>query len=217
VIPTSLLLVPTSQRMVVGMSMDVNQLLIAIIGAISTLLAAVVGSRSRPKTSTTPGKRSTRNRFFMFGFYFLLGGVVTYLILDRLPLFGQVDNQLDVAETKRADFRKPIVAFTQGKDPDASPLVPVGSVILSAIPPDKFEMLPSNAGRWAPADGRLVDSTSLYAMLTGTTLVPDLRGMSLTKGPTLSSASDSAGTDGHYLINLQAHRASSLHWYVRIN
>jgi hypothetical protein len=195
--------------------MDVNQLLIALIGATSTLLAALLGSRPKQKAGIAPTKKSSRKRLFRFVLYLLLGGGATYLVMNRLPLLGQIDDRVEPHEAGANIIRRPAAAFTQGRDPIDPPSVPVGSVILSAIPPDKFEMLPSNVGYWSPADGRTVDSTSLYALLTGSTTVPDLRGTSLTKVDTL--AADSATIATRSPRSVQRDAGSSLHWYIRIN
>jgi len=197
--------------------MDVNQLLIALIGATSTMLAAMVGSRSKQKPGVTPTKKSSRKRMFRFGLYLLLGGGVTYLVMNRLPLLGQIDSRVEPLEAHVDAVRRPTVAFTQGNSSFDPPSVPVGSVILSAIPPDKFEMLPSNVGYWAPADGRAVDSTSLYALLTGSARVPALKVPRLSEALGDSSSTDSLASFPGLPITGNTRPNTVLYWYIRIN
>ena len=204
-------------RVVQEKTMDVNQLVVALIGAGSTLLAALLGSRSRQKPGTTPTKRSVRKRVLKFGFYLLVGGVATYLVMNRLPLLGQIDKGVEAIESSTDQVRKPTVALTQGSDPIISPSVPIGSMILSALPPDKFEKLPGNAGYWSPADGRPVDSTSLYALLTGSNKVPDVKTPMLNKSVVDSSATDSSASSARPLMHAKALADSTLYWYIRIN
>lgn len=62
--------------------------------------------------------------------------------------------------------------------------VPIGTIITSALPPDKFasEGNPQyHASKWVIADGRAISANSRYAKLTGKTSAPDLRFMSRQK------------------------------------
>jgi len=202
--------------------MDVNQLIIAIIGASSTLLAALLSSRSKQKPGVTPTRRSARKTLIKFAVYFLLGGVATYWVMNWLLPFGRIDERLSTLETHTQSLMQQLggFGFVQTADSAAPPLLPVGSVILSVLPPDRFAKLPDAAEHWAPADGRTLDSLSRYVVLTGEHQVPDLRAIHAGLTSTDSTVSD----DRMYqrimsgiLQGSDTTRGTVFYWYVRIN
>ncbi len=197
--------------------MDLNQLLVALIGASSTLLAALLGSRSRQKPGTIPSRRSFRKRLIKFGIYFLLGGVATYWVMSWLFPFAHIDERLRPFGMSTSQFTRPNVAFAKDMDSTASPSLPVGSVILSVLPPGQLDRLPGGSRFWAPADGRMLDSSSSYAVLTGSARVPDMRGVSLCRPKADSSPGDSVSHDPRPPANSGERIDSTFHWYVRIN
>lgn len=54
---------------------------------------------------------------------------------------------------------------------------PVGTIITSILPPTQFRIVASDS--WVPADGRKINPSSKYTLLTSLETVPDLRGMFL--------------------------------------
>lgn len=197
--------------------MDLSQLIVALIGATSTLLAALVGSRSRLKTGTVPTKKSIRRRLIKFGFYFLLGGVATYWAMNWLLPYALSDGGMHVLDLRASEINRPGVAFAQSPDSLGSPSLPVGSVILSVLHPDKFGRLPGGSTYWTLADGRVLDSSSSYAILTGNTNVPDLRGLSMSKAVADTATADSVA---QYLrpAPIDGRRDdTAFYWYIRIN
>jgi hypothetical protein len=199
------------------MAMDVNQLMVALIGASSTLIAAWVGSRSRQKPGTTPSKRSLRRRVFKLAFYFVVGGVATYWLVSWLYPNVHVEDQLQALGVTPTRINRTNVAFAQGKDSVVPPSLPVGSVILSVLPPEQLDRLPGGSTYWVPADGRALDTSSSYAILTGNTRVPDLRGISFARVPGQHVPSDSV-TQAQGLYTAAGARSDSIfYWYVRVN
>jgi len=202
--------------------MDVNQLIIAIIGASSTLLAALLGSRSRQKPGVTPTKRSARKTLIKFAIYFLLGGAATYWAMNWLLPFGRIDERLSTLESHTQSLMQRLggFGFVQTSDSVAPPSLPVGSLILSVLPPDRFAKLPDASGHWAPADGRTLDSLSRYVVLTGDHQAPDLRAIQ-----TGLTATDSTAVNDHMrhrtmsgiVQGSDTTRGSAFYWYVRIN
>ncbi|HWM92474.1 MAG TPA: hypothetical protein VN493_17040 [Thermoanaerobaculia bacterium] len=59
----------------------------------------------------------------------------------------------------------------------AKQAVPVGSVVASMLDYNEFREIAGSG--WFPADGRTVSTSSKYAVITGRTALPDLRGMFL--------------------------------------
>lgn len=197
--------------------MDLSQLIVALIGATSTLLAALVGSRSRLKAGTIPTKRSIRRRLIKFGFYFLLGGGATYWAMNWLLPYGSSDGGMHVLDLSASQIKRPGVAFAQSLDTVGSPSVPVGTVVLSVLPPDKFGRLPGGSTYWALADGRALDSSSSYTMLTGNTNVPDLRDQLRGKAVADSSIADSVAQYLRPSVMDGRRDDTAFYWYIRIN
>ena len=197
--------------------MDVNQLMVALIGASSTLIAAWVGSRSRQKPGTTPSKRSLRRRVFKLALYFIIGGVATYWLVNWFYPNVHVEDQLQALGVSPGRINRTNVAFAQGKDSLVPPSLPVGSVILSVLPPEQLDRLPGGSTYWVPADGRTIDSSSSYSILTGNTRVPDLRGYSLGRMPAEHDTSDSAGQPEKPIATLSGIPDSDFYWYIRVN
>lgn len=197
--------------------MDVNQLMVALIGASSTLVAAWVGSRSRQKPGTTPSRRSLRKRIVRLGFYFVVGGVATYWIVSWFFPYAHVEDRLQALGVNTSQLSRTNAAFAQAKDSVVPPSLPVGSVILSVLPPEQLDRLPGGSMYWAPADGRALDSSSSYALLTGRARVPDLRGMSLIKAPMGPATADSSSRQQRSTVATGGPVDSTFYWYVRVN
>lgn len=96
----------------------------------------------------------------------------------------------------------------------ARPLVPVGTVIASLLPPEKFEQLMGSIQEsavqsvWVLADGRDVPG-SVYAKLSGAPNVPDLRTFSLTDAMVQSGDVD----HGQSLLETLSSDASKRTWH----
>ena len=202
--------------------MDVNQLTIALIGASSTLLGAWLSSRSKLKANATPTKRSLRKNLLKLTFYFLLGGVATYWVMNWLLPFERIDERLKTLESHTQSLMPSGFGFVQVPDSIASPSLPVGSVILSVLPPDRFLQLRDASMHWVPADGRLLDSLSRYAALTGERHAPYMEAMFAGRN---SSDSTAQRDSLHQLImpvvqqseRSADHVGPTLYWYIRIN
>jgi len=198
--------------------MDSNQLMIALIGASSTLLAAWVNSRSKQKSNLAQTKRSGRMTVLKFGLYFLLGGAATYWVMDSLLPFSSIDERLGTLEM---DVRTLGERTSGAVDSVSLGAFPVGSLILSTLPPDEFGRIPGALSYWAPADGKTVDTLSAYVLVTGRTTAPVLRTIRMTS--TLSD-SFSVVDSLHRIIPVTNARSGSdtaggtaLYWYIRIN
>jgi hypothetical protein len=193
------------------MVMDLGQLVVAIIGATSTLLAALLSSRSRTKPGVVPSKKSARRSLIKFGFYFILGGVATYWVMSWLMPSRVEGNQMKVLEPTSSQFNRSGIAFAQGLDTMHPPSLPVGSVLLSVLPPDGFGRLPGGSSYWAIADGSVVDSSTAYAMLTGNTNLPDFR-------RSAPARVDTSATDSSLQTSApNGVETNTVYWYIRIN
>ena len=201
--------------------MDLNQLIIALIGAGSTLFAAWLNLRAKQKLGLAPSKRSRRRTIIKFSFYFILGGAATYWVMNSLLPFGRIDERLNTLEGLTQSLMKHI-GFVQTADSVPIPALPVGSVILSTLPPEKFAQLPDGSTHWAPADGRALDSSSHYAVLTGSTRAPDLAPLRMGQPATdFHVAADSVLQRLLPAFNTHERsdtiRGTTLYWYIRIN
>lgn len=197
--------------------MDLNQLIIALIGAFSTLLAAWVTSRSTRKPGVTPSRRSARRTVIRFGFYFLLGGAATYWVMNSLLPFGRIEERLNTLEIQAPN---PGAGFVQARDSLSLFSLPVGSVILSALAADQFAQLPGGSAHWVPADGRIIDSSSYYVVLTGSTRVPDMRVVWPKRvGADSIFVADSIGVLSQINENDRYGTVggTALYWYIRVN
>lgn len=199
------------------MAIDLGQLVVALIGATSTLLAALLSSRSRAKQGAVPSKRSVKRRLVKFGFYFLLGGGATYWVMNWLLPASSGGNPLQVFSGSSNPIGESGVAFAQGLDSVSPPSLPVGSVLLSVLPPDTLGGLPGGASYWAIADGRMLNRSTSYAMMTGRTTLPDLRGLVLRAVGADTSASDSITAQSRADASARSERNATVYWYIRIN
>ena len=196
--------------------METNQLIIALIGACSTLLAALLNSRARQKGGTAQPKRSLRRSLLKFGFYFLLGGGATYWVISSLLPFGRIDDRLKLLESRSA----PSIGIpagspgVRGSDSLGSFSVPVGSLVLSLIPPERFQSASNGIGRWVPADGRALDASCPYVVISGNSAAPNLSPIQLSPSETSLSA------DSLLTRSVSQHpgvHGAVAYWYVRIN
>ncbi len=191
--------------------METSQLIIALIGASSTLLAALLNSRSKQKSGLPASKRSLKWRVFKFGFYFLLGGVATYWVINSLLPFGKIDERLTLLESRAASS---VALRMPGQRPaDSLSSLPVGSVFLSMLPPDKFPSVVPAAEQWIPADGRPLDTACLYTRLTGLGRAPELK--PLPAGSAITLTDSSSRRVGPSQAEGEAKHVA--YWYVRIN
>lgn len=204
--------------------MDLNQLIIAAIGASSTLLAAWLTTRAKQKPGVSPTRKSARRTLVRFAIYFLLGGAATYWAMNWLLPFGQIDERLSTLESNSQSLMERIGGTARSEVPDSivGAGLPVGSVILSMLPPDQFEKLPGASALWVPADGRTLDSLSLFAILTGSRRIPDMR----SRWASDDSPESEISMDSLRQRLVPAHLRSGvvdtsgrslLYWYVRIN
>ena len=194
--------------------MDLSQLTIALIGAASTLLGAWLNSRSKQSSGATITRRSMRRRILKFSFYFVLGGVATYWIMNSVLPFGRIDERLNSLEVQTE-----AILHRSGRTADTVSTAgfPPGSVIFSTLSPKEFGRLPDGFRHWVPADGRIVDSLSLYALFRGTTRVPDLHFFK--KGVDSTAIMDSLVQQILSPMNTlrRGDSATVLYGYVRIN
>ncbi len=201
--------------------MDINQLILALIGAFSTLLAAWFTTRAKQRPGVTPPKRSVRRTIITSGIIFLLGGAATYWVVNSLLPFHRIDERLSTLETYTL-IRRGVANFTQAMDSVPLPSLPVGSVILSALSPEKFLRLPGGAAHWVPADGRALDSSSYYVALTGSTRAPHLRALRVGLSPSDSTAAVDSTLQKHTLPTTTVSErndtggGTTLYWYMRV-
>jgi hypothetical protein len=197
--------------------MDFNQLIIALIGALSTLLAAFLSSRAKQKPGVTPSRRSVRKTVFKFVFYFILGGGATYYVMFYLLPFGRIEERLTAIEANPQSFITRMGLGGTADSMQASGL-PVGSLVLSTLSPGQFRMLPADGGAWVPADGRMLDTTVLYVRITGRTSVPSLGDLGMMQYGS-SSVRDSSLMRPASVVSPSPDSSArtQLYWYIRVN